>query len=71
MLKFFTPMYCPISRCFRGEGGERAFAPASYFHNIQNIGKGDVEVIAFFSHAEPDYVGIGEVIGSYSNEVLA
>jgi oxalate decarboxylase len=53
------------------KGGEGAFAPASYFHNIENVGKDDVEVIAFFSHAEPDYIGIGEVIGSYSNEVLA
>jgi oxalate decarboxylase len=52
-------------------GGEGAFAPASYFHNIENIGSDDVEVIAFFSHAEPDYIGIGEVMGSYSNEVLA
>lgn len=53
------------------KGGEGAFAPASYFHNIQNVGKENVEVIAFFSHAEPDYIGIGEVVGSYSNEVLA
>lgn len=52
-------------------GGEGAFAPASYFHNIQNIGSDDVEVIAFFSHAEPNYIGIGEVMGSYSNDVLA
>lgn len=52
-------------------GGEGAFAPASHFHNIENIGTDDVEVIAFFSHAEPDYIGIGEVMGSYSNEVLA
>lgn len=53
------------------KGGEGAFAPASYFHNIENVGKDDVEVIAFFSHAEPDYIGIGEVVGAYSNEVLA
>jgi oxalate decarboxylase len=52
-------------------GGEGAFAPASYFHNIENVGKDDVEVIAFFSHAEPNYIGIGEVIGAYNNEVLA
>lgn len=51
--------------------GQGAFAPASHFHNIENIGSDDVEVIAFFSHAEPDYIGIGEVVGSYSNEVLA
>lgn len=52
-------------------GGEGAFAPASYFHNIENIGNDDVEVIAYFSHAEPDYIGLGEVVGSYPNEVLA
>jgi len=51
-------------------GGQGAFAPASYFHNIENIGNDDVEVIAFFSHSSPDYIGIGEAIGSYSNEVL-
>ena len=51
-------------------GGEGAFAPASHFHNIENIGKEDVEVIAFFSHAEPDYIGVGEVVGAYSNELL-
>lgn len=52
-------------------GGEGAFAPASHFHNIENIGNEDVEVIAFFSHAEPDYIGLAEVMGSFSNEVLA
>lgn len=52
-------------------GGEGAFAPASYFHNIENIGNEEVKVIAFFSHADPDYIGIGEVIGSYSNDQLA
>jgi len=50
---------------------EGVFAPASHFHNIENIGQDDVEVIAFFSHAEPDYIGIGEAVGSYSNDVLA
>jgi oxalate decarboxylase len=52
-------------------GGEGAFAPASHFHNIENIGAEDVEVTAFFNHAEPDYIGIGEVVGSCSNDVLA
>lgn len=51
-------------------GGEGAFAPASYFHNIENVGTDDVEVIAFFSNNDPNYIGIGEVIGSYSNDVL-
>lgn len=53
------------------KGGEGAFAPASFFHNIENIGDDEVEVIAFFSHAEPDYMGLGEVVGSYSNELLS
>jgi oxalate decarboxylase len=52
------------------KGGQGAFAPASFFHNIENIGNDEVEVIAFFSHAEPDYIGIGEALGSYSNQVL-
>lgn len=52
-------------------GGEGIFAPASYFHNIENVGLEPVEVIAFFSHADPDYIGIGEVMGAYSSEVLA
>lgn len=53
------------------KGGEGAFAPASHFHNIENIGPDTVEVIAFFSHDDPDYIGIGEVVGSFSNELLA
>lgn len=52
------------------KAGEGAFAPASYFHNIENIGPDEVEVVAFFSHDDPDYIGIGEVVGSYSNELL-
>ena len=52
-------------------GGEGAFAPASHFHNIENIGTDEVQVIAFFSHAQPNYIGIGEVLGSYSNDELA
>lgn len=50
--------------------GQGAFAPASYFHNIENIGSDEVEVIAFFSHDAPNYIGIGEVLGAYSNELL-
>lgn len=51
-------------------GGQGAFAPASHFHNIENVGNEDVDVIAYFSNADPDYIGIGEVIGAFSNEVL-
>lgn len=52
------------------KGGQGAFAPASHFHNIENIGTDDVEVIAFFSDAQPDFIGVGEVLGSYTNEML-
>jgi oxalate decarboxylase len=52
------------------KAGQGAFAPASHFHNIENVGKDNVEIVAFFSNAQPDYIGIGEVIGSYSNELL-
>jgi len=51
--------------------GEGAFAAASHFHNIENIGNDEVEVIAYFSNALPDYIGIGEVIGSYQIDMLA
>lgn len=53
------------------KGGEGAFAPASHFHNIENIGSDEVEVIAYFSNDSPDYIGVGEVVGSYSNELLS
>jgi len=53
------------------KGGEGAFAPASHFHNIENLGDDEVEVIAFFSHAEPDYIGIAEVMGAYPTDLLA
>lgn len=52
-------------------GGQGAFAAASHFHNIENIGSDEVEVMAFFSHADPDFIGAGEVMGSYSDEELA
>ena len=52
------------------KGGECAFAPASHFHYIENVGPDDVDVIAFFSNADPDYIGIGEAVGAFSNDVL-
>ena len=52
-------------------GGQGAFAPASHFHNIENVGDNDVEVVAFFSDAEPDFIGVAEVVGSLPNEMLS
>lgn len=51
--------------------GGLGFAPASHFHSIENIGNEDVEVIAFFGHAEPDYIGIGEALSILPNDLLA
>lgn len=53
------------------KAGGGAFAPPSHFHSIENIGPEDVEVIAFFNDPSPDYIGIGEAVGVFSNEVLA
>jgi oxalate decarboxylase len=54
----------------RGEG-EGFFAPMGYFHSIENIGEGEMEAIAFFDNPEMVYVGLGEAIGTISDEVLA
>ncbi len=51
--------------------GEGFFAPAGHFHSIENIGDGSVEGIAFFNNAESSYVGLGEALGAFSDEVLA
>ena len=55
---------------FEAGEGEGAFAPASYFHQIENTGEGEAEIIAYFSSAEPNYIGVGEVVGALTNEGL-
>ena len=54
----------------RGEG-EGFFAPMGYFHSIENIGEGEMHAIAFFDNPEMVYVGLGEAVGTISDEVLA
>ncbi len=51
--------------------GEGFFAPMGYFHSIENIGKGEMDAIAFFDNPEMVYVGLGEALGTISDEVLA
>ena len=51
--------------------GEGFYAPASYFHSIENIGQEEMDAIAFFNNPEMEYIGLGEAVGSFSNEVLA
>lgn len=51
--------------------GEGIFLPSNSFHNAENIGSSEVEGIAFFNNAEMVYMGIGEALGSFSDEILA
>lgn len=60
--------YASIIEATAGYG---AFAPASYFHSIENTGTSQMQAIAFFNSENPDYVGIAQVFGSFSNEILA
>lgn len=53
-----------------GAGGG-FYAPASYYHSIEQIGHEDVEGIAFFNNAEMVYIGLGEALGAFGDEVLS
>ncbi len=57
-----------VAEISAGGGG---FAPASHFHSIENIGKEDVLVVAFFSNADPNYIGISEALSVLPRELLA
>lgn len=52
------------------QAGEGGFAPESYFHSIENLENEDAKIVAFFNHADPNYIGIGQAVGLFSNEVL-
>ena len=51
--------------------GEGFYAPMSYFHSVEAVGDEKVEGIAFFNNAEMVYLGLGEAMGAFSDEVLA
>ncbi|MEE2907565.1 MAG: cupin domain-containing protein [Planctomycetota bacterium] len=51
--------------------GEGFYAPASYFHSVETSGDEKVEGIAFFNNPEMVYLGLGEALGAFSDEVLA
>ena len=53
------------------KAGGGGFAPANYFHSIENISGGDAEIIAFFNSATPDYIGIGQAVSTCTTEILA
>jgi oxalate decarboxylase len=50
--------------------GGGAFAPASHFHAIENIGHEPAEILAFFSAPNPDYIGLAEATAA-TPEVLS
>ena len=51
--------------------GEGFYAPTSYFHSIEQIGSEAAEGIAFFNNADMVYMGLGEAVGAFSDDVLA
>jgi oxalate decarboxylase len=59
-----------VMESFEAHEGEGGFAPTSYFHHLENIGDEEAEIIAYFSSAEPNYIGIGEVMGTLTDEGL-
>ncbi|OJU81935.1 MAG: hypothetical protein BGO10_05525 [Chlamydia sp. 32-24] len=56
---------------FEVRKNQGAFVPASNFHNIENIGSDSLEVIAFFNHENPNYIGLGEAASSFSTQLLS
>lgn len=56
---------------FEVRKNQGAFVPASNFHNIENIGSVPLEVIAFFNHENPNYIGLGETASSFSTQLLS
>ena len=57
----------------RGEAGAGAgfYAPTSYFHSIEQIGSEPAGGIAFFNNPDMVYLGLGEAVGAFSDDVLA
>ena len=51
--------------------GEGFYAPTSYFHSIEQAGAEPAEGIAFFNNADMVYMGLGEAVGAFSDDVLA
>ena len=68
LVTVLTPSFHDVAELRPGEG---AFAPASYFHYIENLTKDNAEIAAFFSHPDPDYIGVGQAVSECSKEVLA
>jgi oxalate decarboxylase len=50
--------------------GEIVYIPPAYFHYIENIAEEETDFAVFFSHENPEDIGISGSIGAYSNEVL-
>lgn len=53
------------------EPGEGSIIPASYYHHIENAGKGELHMAVYFNNAIPTDIGLSGALGAYSDEVLA
>lgn len=50
--------------------GEMFYVPSGYLHHIENMGKGDMELVLAFSHEKPEDFGISASAGCMSDAVL-
>lgn len=56
---------------FEMEEGDISFLPKGYFHYIENIGEGALQMAIFFNNTNPTDLGLAASLGAYSNELLA
>jgi oxalate decarboxylase len=55
---------------FRVKAGEMYLVPSGAFHAIENIGDVRAEIMAAFSHEEPEDFGLSGAVGCMSREVM-
>ena len=58
-----------VERSEVGPGGG-FYAPNSYFHSFEQVGSESVEGVAFFNNPEMVYMGLGEALGAFSDDIL-
>lgn len=56
---------------FEAGAGDIVYIPPAYFHYIENIADEQTDFAVFFSHENPEDIGISGSLGAYSNAVLS
>lgn len=56
---------------FRVREGDMYLAPSGSFHAIENVGRGNAEIVAVFSHESPEDFGLSGSVGCMSRDVMA